>query len=86
MRTSNAQASTPRALSATRADWNMAYVLYRLRLSGWSLRSLSRKHGRGPGALRMGLSRGTRWAMEAVADAVGVAPQSIWPTRYKGKR
>lgn len=59
---------------------------YRLRVAGWTLRRLSVRHGRGPAALRMGLRRGTQWALEAVADALQISPAAIWPSRYRKRK
>ncbi len=63
-------------------DWHSAFIIYQLRLKGLSLRRLSRQHkysvSSAANALRLPWPKMER----LIADALGVTPQSIWPTRY----
>jgi len=63
-------------------DWQPAYIVYQLRLKGLSLRRLSRLHGYAAGSAE--LANRLPWPkMERlIADALGVTPQQIWPSRY----
>ncbi|MDR0633769.1 MAG: helix-turn-helix domain-containing protein [Azoarcus sp.] len=64
-------------------DTHPADVVAALRKSGWSLRRLSVAHGYTPRALVAALHR--RWpkAERLIAEALGKAPQDIWPSRYQ---
>lgn len=66
-------------------DWHPADVVAALRKAGWSLRKLSQHHGYGPTALGNALYR--RWpkAQRLIAEAIGISPEVIWPSRYHGK-
>ena len=61
-------------------DWHPAYIVYRLRLKGLSLRRLGRLNRYGSLATVMRLA----WpkAERLIADAIGVTPNEIWPSRY----
>lgn len=62
------------------ADWHPADVVAALHKRGWSLRRLAAAHGYATihPALRV------RWqqAERIIADAIGVHPRAIWPSRY----
>ena len=64
------------------ADWHPADVLAALKKKGNSLAALSVANGYHPTAAGKALKR--RWpALEVlIADAIGVPPAQIWPTRY----
>lgn len=63
-------------------DWHPADVLAALKKRGHSLAALSVAHGYHATAAGKALKRS--WpALEAViAQAIGVSPQRIWPSRY----
>ena len=63
-------------------DWHPADVLAALKKKGNSLAALSVAHGYPPTAAGKALKR--RWpALEVlIAEAIGVPPAQIWPTRY----
>jgi Ner family transcriptional regulator len=65
-------------------DWHPADVLAALKKRGHNLASLSVANGYHPTAAGKALKQ--QWpAMERlVADAIGVSPQAIWPSRYIG--
>jgi Ner family transcriptional regulator len=65
-------------------DWHPADVLAALKKRGHNLAGLSVTNGYHPTAAGKALKQ--QWpAMEKlVAEAIGVAPQAIWPSRYDG--
>lgn len=67
-------------------DWHPADVKAALEKTGWTLRRLSRAHGYAAKSLAAVLYR--RWiaAERIVADTIGTAPETIWPSRYTGPR
>ena len=65
-----------------KADWHPADVVAALRKAGWSLRKLSLHHGYTPTALDHALHRPWPKAQRLIAEALGIQPETIWPTRY----
>lgn len=64
-------------------DWHPADVVAALRKAGWSLQQLGRYHGyRHRSALAMALHKPYPKAEGLIADALGLKPQEIWPSRY----
>lgn len=63
-------------------DWHRADVVASLRKAGWSLRRLSIHHGYSAGSLRAALARPYPKAERIIAQAIGIEPQRIWPSRY----
>ena len=64
-------------------DWHRADIVAALWKAGWSLRRLSISQGYAqPGTLTNALDR--RWPKgeQIIADAIGVSPATVWPTRY----
>jgi Ner family transcriptional regulator len=73
-------------LPAKGEDWHRADIVAALRKSGWSLRRLATHHGYShPGTLINALER--RWpkGQRLIAEAIGVKPEEIWPSRYTEK-
>lgn len=68
---------------SSHADWHPADVLAALKKRGKTLAGLSVQHGYHPTAAGKALKR--PWpAMEAIiAQALGVPPAKIWPSRYR---
>lgn len=67
-------------------DWHPADIVASLRKAGWSLRRLSFHHGYKNGStLKLAIHR--RWpkAERLIAQAIGVDPAEIWPSRYAEK-
>ncbi len=65
------------------SDWHPADIVAALRKAGWSLRRLSKHHRYSdPSTLCVALRR--RWpkAERLIADAIGIDPATIWPSRY----
>ncbi|KMQ74037.1 helix-turn-helix domain-containing protein [Marinobacter subterrani] len=64
-------------------DWHRADIVAALRKAGWSLRQLALHHGySSPTTLTAALDR--RWpkGQALIADAIGIEPAKIWPSRY----
>lgn len=63
-------------------DWHRADVVAALHKKGWSLRKLSVHHGLSPTALKNALDKPWPKAEKHIADAIGITPWQIWPSRY----
>lgn len=63
-------------------DWHPARIVYELRLKGWTLRKLSASKGWHPCSLNMALRRSWPKGERDIADALGLEPWDIWPSRY----
>lgn len=67
-------------------DWHRADIVAALRKRGWSLRRLSIHHGyRAPTQLTTALDRPWPKGQRLIAEAIGVDPAEIWPSRYPGE-
>lgn len=64
-------------------DWRSADIISGLRKRGTSLAGLSRQAGLASPTLANALNR--RWPKgeRLIAEALGVAPEQIWPSRYR---
>lgn len=58
-------------------------IIAAIRKRGMTLSRLSQAHGYSPGALRNALNRPWPKAEAIIAAYLGIAPQAIWPTRYR---
>ncbi|EAA2687173.1 transcriptional regulator [Salmonella enterica subsp. enterica serovar Umbilo] len=67
----------------TQQDWHPADIIAGLRKRGTSLAALSRQAGLASSTLANALIR--RWPKgeRLIAEALGVAPEQIWPSRYR---
>lgn len=64
-------------------DWHRADIVASLRKAGWSLRQLSTHHGySSPTTLKHALDRPWPKGERLVAEAIGIHPAEIWPSRY----
>ncbi|EIY7073428.1 helix-turn-helix domain-containing protein [Salmonella enterica] len=65
------------------SDWHPADIIAGLRKRGTSLAALSRQAGLASSTLANALNR--RWPKgeRLIAEALGVAPEQIWPSRYR---
>lgn len=64
-------------------DWHPADIVAALRKAGWSFRRLSIHHGYAvPETLAKVQSRKWPKGERLVAEAIGVHPADIWPSRY----
>lgn len=67
-------------------DWHRADIVAELRKAGWSLRKLSLHHGYASGTtLGNALVRSWPKGERLIAEAIGVHPAVIWPSRYQDK-
>ena len=72
-----------KAKKAVPEDWHRADIVAALHKAGWSLRRLSVKNNyKSPTTLIQALNR--RWpkGQNIIANAIGVKPSVIWPSRY----
>jgi Ner family transcriptional regulator len=67
-------------------DWHPADIKAALEKAGWSLRRLSAHHGYSQGLLKVALARPYPNAERMIAAALGVEPETIWPSRYDERR
>ncbi|EAU5128643.1 transcriptional regulator [Salmonella enterica] len=63
-------------------DWHRGDIKSALEKRGITLRELSRQAGLSPDSLRNVFTRSWPRAERIIADALGVTPQEIWPSRY----
>lgn len=64
-------------------DWHRADIVAALRKKGWSLRRLSLENGyKSAGSLKNALDRPWPKGERLIAEAIGVTPETIWPSRY----
>ncbi|MBN3237702.1 helix-turn-helix domain-containing protein [Pectobacterium versatile] len=63
-------------------DWHRADIIAALKKRGTCLADLSRKVGLNSRTLSNALDRRYPKAERIIADAIGVQPADIWPTRY----
>ncbi|NJO54381.1 MAG: transcriptional regulator [Bacteroidales bacterium] len=75
---------TPRntAAPASREDWHPADIVAALRKAGWSLRRLSVHNNQYPNSFAKALARPWPKAERLIAEAIGIPPEEIWPTRH----
>lgn len=66
----------------TPTDWSTNYIIYRLREHGTSLRRLSRLHDYAPSSAAQVFHLPWPAMQRHIADAIGVEPREIWPSRY----
>lgn len=64
-------------------DWHPADIIAGLRKKGTTLAAVSRKAGLSSSTLANALTR--RWPKgeRLIAEALAVAPEQIWPSRYR---
>jgi Ner family transcriptional regulator len=63
-------------------DWHPAIIVAQLRIQGTSLRQLAKDNGLFPTALSVAIQRPWLKAEGIIAQAIGVTPAQIWPSRY----
>ncbi|WP_084480026.1 helix-turn-helix domain-containing protein [Methylomicrobium lacus] len=64
-------------------DWHPADVTAALHKSGWSMHKLARHHGlTTSGTFSKALRSSYPIAERRIADALGIHPKEIWPSRY----
>ncbi|URH92486.1 helix-turn-helix domain-containing protein [Pasteurella multocida] len=63
-------------------DWERVDIIYALNKKGTNLARLSRESGLNSRTLNNALDRRYPKGERIIADAIGVAPEEIWPSRY----
>jgi Ner family transcriptional regulator len=64
-------------------DWHKEDILAEVRKKKKSLAALSRESGLHSGTLNYALTRSYPRGERIIAQAIGVSPQDIWPSRYQ---
>ncbi len=68
---------------SSREDWHPADIVAALRKSGWTLSLLAFEHGlKDSSGLSAAMVRSFPLGEKRIADALGLHPMEIWPTRY----
>lgn len=67
---------------ASFSDWHKETIMAEVRKIHGSLAELSRQHGLASGTLTNTLSRNWVRGEEIIAQAIGISPEVIWPSRY----
>jgi Ner family transcriptional regulator len=70
------------AAQSTANDWHKADIKAALEKRGWSLRSLAKHHHLSHGAIKQALRSRYPASEQRIADAIGVHPMVLWPSRY----
>lgn len=64
-------------------DWDRAIIVAKLHMKGWSIRKLSKHHEYAdPTTLSQALNKPWPKGEKLIAEAIGVTPADIWPSRY----
>lgn len=64
-------------------DWHPADVISALHKAGWTLKALGLEHGLSGGSgLSKALTSSFPLGEQRIADALGVHPKTLWPSRY----
>lgn len=74
--------SPPKGTGMQETDWHKADILAALKKKKISMAGLSREHGLSDGTLLNALNRNWPRGELIIANAIGVTPQEIWPSRY----
>ena len=64
------------------SDWERIDIIYALKKKGTSLAELSRQSGLNSRTLNNALERRYPKGERIIASAIGVTPETIWPSRY----
>lgn len=65
-------------------NWHPADIIAALKKRGTSLSALSRQAGLASSTLTNALTRRCPNGERLIAEALGIAPEQIWPARYRG--
>ena len=60
----------------------VAWVQFQLRLRGLSFADISRAEGVSPRAIRQALYAPSKYLEEAIARAIGITPEALFPERF----
>lgn len=67
------------------SDWHRIDIVAALHKEGLTMRDLSTRAGLRPDTLKNALARSYPKGERIIADALGVLPQDIWPSRYNNR-
>lgn len=65
------------------SDWHRADIVAALKKRGLSVRQLSRDAGLGENTLANALRSPWPKGERIIAEAIGMTPQKLWPSRYR---
>ena len=66
-------------------DWHKADIKAALEKAGWTLRKLAAAHGFSGSTLQHPLKKPYPNAERIIAEALGINPWEIWPSRYNAQ-
>lgn len=66
-----------------RDDWHRADIVAAVKKRGTTLSAIARKAGLSPSTIRNALERPWPKGERLIAEAIGVQPSVIWPSRYQ---
>lgn len=67
-----------------RKDWSSSYIEHRLKDAGWNYAKLARHHDYASrSTFRNAVMRPWPKGERLLAEAIGVPPELIWPSRYE---
>lgn len=64
------------------SDWHKAEIKAALEKADWTIRALAKHHAVSHTAVGRGLTRKSPISEQRIAEAIGVPPAEIWPSRY----
>ena len=64
------------------ADWTAGEIMDALHKAGWSVRGLAMHHNLSRSTLQIALFSPAPRCEARIAEALGILPQQIWPSRY----
>ncbi|EOG1474725.1 helix-turn-helix domain-containing protein [Vibrio parahaemolyticus] len=68
------------------SDWHRADIVAALKKRGLSVRQLSREAGLGENTLSNALRSPWPKGERIIAEAIGMKPEDLWPSRYRSLR
>ncbi len=71
--------------SKKRKDWHRADIVAALKKRNLSLAELGRVNGKSSTTVKNALDKSYRFGEELIADALGMTPEQIWPSRYEAE-
>lgn len=75
--------NTNPAKKANQEDWHPADIIAALRKKNWTLKALALHHGlKDSSSMSAALVRSLPANEQRIANAIGVHPKVIWPSRY----
>jgi Ner family transcriptional regulator len=70
------------AKKASQEDWNPNRIKYELHERGWTMTALAEQHGINRATISNVFLRSYPANEKRIADAIGVEPHVIWPSRW----